>query len=853
MKSIKDKHLLVEQGKLSKQNFVKEARQVLPNLITSMNSYGDVIKILKSKSILENKTLTDKYQGRPEVQAKVKDLKKAKTNESYGSSNDFGGPGLIVVGKTRKDNDLIDQATEESGFYGIYNTQEDYWFFPEEGGQATIDKLENELEKIFIKKGANVRYEAQFNESIKEGIGMFNDPIGYEKPKPNPKDQIFTKKFVNTSDVKGHAGYIYDIFKNGVKIKTIEGEGNANAYINQLKRGLEEDLDVGHQDNETKALKKDIYRIAKMSSMLYKQLDEYDQVEGKVDFPHWWQAKIIKAYDNLQSAYGYLDGEEKVSQIDAMMDINENAINSDYKYIYKKIVQKYPDVVGNWDLIKSFVDDEISNIEITDTQDILNKFNEYRRRKFKGVVSKMIGRDLKESQEGNTLQHNFSLEAVKRGIRYEASLKKLKQPVEREEYKKLEEKVLKNLEKDQMYYLGKLSGQKKEDNTAMEKATGKNSVDKKNQLEKIKRVKESKSVNLQKSIPNLLKENPNMTWLQAVREVKGNLKEGDLERTQRGVTNPYGTEEEYDFKNSQDLDWTEYGNSDEKIREENLISDDQVMTIARAVENISIDGAEEIKELIVIYGERIPKKRVEAIMKNYDITKNDLRGNLTEGRAPKLEGGKHVREDDYSTGGYIEVLGPHLVSIIKDLQKVWNKWREAPMTRPGMETYAKEELLEFIGKYLPVAEPRQEEESGETTGEEETLNEVKQKLKQAFKRKITNILSEQTEIKQRPINEATTVNLEKYVHYENTSNEDLAARIRKEATTLEDVIGKLDKTYTDTREKVESAYKNVGSYMAPALAAAFKADIKPVLDKYVSIKLPKSDTLQETKLKRKYT
>ena len=70
-------------------------------------------------------------------------------------------------------------------------------------------------------------------------IGMLPDPVGYKKSEPNPKDLIFTKKFVGTSDTPGHSGYIYDIYKNGVKIKTIEGEGNANAYINQLKRDLE--------------------------------------------------------------------------------------------------------------------------------------------------------------------------------------------------------------------------------------------------------------------------------------------------------------------------------------------------------------------------------------------------------------------------------------------------------------------------------------------------------------------------------------------------------------------------------------------------------------------------------------
>ena len=60
--------------------------------------------------------------------------------------------------------------------------------------------------------------------------------------------------------------------------------------------------------------------------MLYKQLDKYEKA-GEVDFPHQWQAKIIKAYDYLQSAYGYLDGEERTNQIDstviATMALNE--------------------------------------------------------------------------------------------------------------------------------------------------------------------------------------------------------------------------------------------------------------------------------------------------------------------------------------------------------------------------------------------------------------------------------------------------------------------------------------------------------------------------------------------------
>jgi hypothetical protein len=177
--------------------------------------------------------------------------------------------------------------------------------------KADLNK-DGKLSDYEKKRGAAI--EKSMDKPVKE-IGMFMDPVGYKKSEPNPADLVYTKEY------KGDG--MYDIFKNGELVKTIEGEGNANAYINQLQRGLEEDLDVGHQDNEPTMLKSDVYRIAKMASMLYKQLDSYDKMGGEVDFPHWWQAKIIKAYDYLQSAYGYLDGEEKIAAIDYMMNENE--------------------------------------------------------------------------------------------------------------------------------------------------------------------------------------------------------------------------------------------------------------------------------------------------------------------------------------------------------------------------------------------------------------------------------------------------------------------------------------------------------------------------------------------------
>jgi hypothetical protein len=113
----------------------------------------------------------------------------------------------------------------------------------------------------------------------------------------------------------------------------INNDGKVNStdkYLGKrrqaIAKNMKEDLDVGHQDDEPAMLKKDVYRIAKMASMLYKELDKFDNGQ-EVDFPHWWQAKIIKAYDYLQSAYGYLDAELKTNQIDntvvATMALNE--------------------------------------------------------------------------------------------------------------------------------------------------------------------------------------------------------------------------------------------------------------------------------------------------------------------------------------------------------------------------------------------------------------------------------------------------------------------------------------------------------------------------------------------------
>ena len=81
----------------------------------------------------------------------------------------------------------------------------------------------------------------------------------------------------------------------------------------EISRMLKEDIDVGHEDNEPHMLKKDLYRASKYATELYQLVSQFDNM-GEVDFPHWWQAKIVSAKNNLIAAKHYLDGELKVTQ-----------------------------------------------------------------------------------------------------------------------------------------------------------------------------------------------------------------------------------------------------------------------------------------------------------------------------------------------------------------------------------------------------------------------------------------------------------------------------------------------------------------------------------------------------------
>jgi hypothetical protein len=105
-----------------------------------------------------------------------------------------------------------------------------------------------------------------------------------------------------------------------------------------IKQGnLDEDLDLGHQDNEPHMIKAELAHIGKYAMELYKMIDQFEG-EQEVDFPGWWQAKITTARNMISSAKHYFEFELEEPKIDAMVDVasEEDAIDEMSKGQIKK-------------------------------------------------------------------------------------------------------------------------------------------------------------------------------------------------------------------------------------------------------------------------------------------------------------------------------------------------------------------------------------------------------------------------------------------------------------------------------------------------------------------------------------
>lgn len=172
--------------------------------------------------------------------------------------------------------------------------------------KETMDESKTNLLKELIKDALKNPKKTDLNKDNKslneENIGLADiEEMGYEAGEAAFEE--IKSRFKNKPDHKAYR------------------KGFFQGYIDtQSSYNLNEDLDLGHEDDEPHMLKADLYRIGKYAIELYKMVDQFDKMDGEVDFPHWWQSKIIKAKSMLISAKHYLDFELKEPEIDTMVN-----------------------------------------------------------------------------------------------------------------------------------------------------------------------------------------------------------------------------------------------------------------------------------------------------------------------------------------------------------------------------------------------------------------------------------------------------------------------------------------------------------------------------------------------------
>lgn len=288
-----------------------------------------------------------------------------------------------------------------------------------------------------------------FEESIEEKLNFFfenNTPTNpskwsYYKSQAKKKFDVYPSAYANAWAAKQ-----YKAAGGGWKKESIEeasmtgnldgGEGPPKtpyAFQSKTKRAqdkkkedeistnstgftkVNEDIDVGHQDDEPDMLKSTALEIQEYGKKLYDALDKYDEMKDEVDFPNWWQSKLIVAKDYLQKAYHYLDSEEKKD------GVQESITGSDRKELLKigkeikdNLIKKHPGLSGNERMLIQAMGSTFMSMRFSPDNKNYQNYKKYFPKNFNSSLAKKLGDML--AKEKDTVRKTFFKQVVKESI-----------------------------------------------------------------------------------------------------------------------------------------------------------------------------------------------------------------------------------------------------------------------------------------------------------------------------------------------------------------------------------------------------------------------------------------------------
>jgi hypothetical protein len=184
-------------------------------------------------------------------------------------------------------------------------------------------KRRNRLVSKYGKNAENVAYGTAVNQVKKQAANNIEEP----QPEETMENNKLREMVIDALTEKKKS------------FPDLTGDGKVTKADILKARGVEldEDLDLGHTDNEPHMIKAELYRIGKYAMELYKMVDQFEGPQ-EVDFPAWWQSKITTAKNMVSSAKHYLEFELKEPEIDAMVGVatEEDTIDEMSKKQIKK-------------------------------------------------------------------------------------------------------------------------------------------------------------------------------------------------------------------------------------------------------------------------------------------------------------------------------------------------------------------------------------------------------------------------------------------------------------------------------------------------------------------------------------
>ena len=175
-------------------------------------------------------------------------------------------------------------------------------YIVENYGKRTASKLMSEgIPKLFMKIEAVKKQIKKLKDDRKKVVVPYN----------TEKDPSKREKLLNI--LKDLTKKINSLRKNLIQMQDMEDKYVSSIGVND-ELELSEDIDLGHQDDEPGMLRADLSVIERYADELGEMMEEFEQSGKEIDFPHWWQAKIIKAKDYLIGAKHYLRAELEKGQ-----------------------------------------------------------------------------------------------------------------------------------------------------------------------------------------------------------------------------------------------------------------------------------------------------------------------------------------------------------------------------------------------------------------------------------------------------------------------------------------------------------------------------------------------------------